>query len=116
MQETRVRSLGQEDLLEKEMASHLSTIAWKIPWTQDPGRLHYMGRKESDTTKRRQSYVLYPENTRTRQLWPLPRTQRTQSRDHEGMMRAKEEVQKQSAQGGTEGPGRAVKGLGTMGC
>ena len=43
MQETWVRSLGQEDPLEKEMAIHSSTIAWKIPWTEEPGRLQYMG-------------------------------------------------------------------------
>ena len=40
MRETRVQSLGREDPLEKEMAIHSSTIAWKIPWTEDPGRLH----------------------------------------------------------------------------
>ena len=38
-QETQVQSLGQEDPLEKEMATHSSTLAWKIPWTQEPGRL-----------------------------------------------------------------------------
>ena len=43
MQETRVRSLGQEDPLEKEMAIHSSTIAWKIPWTEELGRLQPMG-------------------------------------------------------------------------
>ena len=43
MQETRVRSLGREDLLEKEMAVHSSTIAWKIPWTEKPGRLQSTG-------------------------------------------------------------------------
>ena len=43
MRETRVRFLGQEDLLEKEMAIHSSTIAWKIPWTEEPGRLWSMG-------------------------------------------------------------------------
>ena len=43
MRETRVRSLGQEDPLEKEMAIHSSTIAWKIPWTEEPGRLQSMG-------------------------------------------------------------------------
>ena len=43
MQETWVRSLGQEDLVEKEMAIHSSTIAWKIPWTGEPGRLQSMG-------------------------------------------------------------------------
>ena len=40
MRETRVQSLGQEDPLEKEMAIHSSTLAWKIPWTEEPGRLH----------------------------------------------------------------------------
>ena len=43
MQETWVRSLGQEDPLEKEMATHCSTLAWKIPWTEKPGRLQSMG-------------------------------------------------------------------------
>ena len=43
MRETRVQSLVWEDLLEKEMAVHSSTIAWKIPWTEEPGRLQYMG-------------------------------------------------------------------------
>ena len=42
MQETWVRSLGQEDPLEKEMAIHSSTLAWKIPWTEKPGRLQSM--------------------------------------------------------------------------
>ena len=40
VQETQIRSLGQEDPLEKEMATHSSTLAWKIPWTDEPGRLH----------------------------------------------------------------------------
>ena len=43
MWETWVRSLDREDLLEKEMAIHSSTIAWKIPWTEEPGRLQSMG-------------------------------------------------------------------------
>ena len=43
MRETRVRSLGWEDPLEKEMAIHSGTIAWKIPWTEEPGRLQSMG-------------------------------------------------------------------------
>ena len=43
MQETRVRSLGGEDLLEKAMAPHSSTLAWKIPWAEEPGRLQSMG-------------------------------------------------------------------------
>ena len=43
MRETQVQSLGQEDPLEKEMATHSSTLAWKIPWTEEPSRLQSMG-------------------------------------------------------------------------
>ena len=43
MQEIWVRSLGWEDPLEKEMAAHSSILAWKIPWTEEPGRLPSMG-------------------------------------------------------------------------
>ena len=43
MQETRVQFLGQEDCLEKKMATHSSILAWKIPWTEEPGRLQSMG-------------------------------------------------------------------------
>ena len=48
-QETWVCSLGQEDPLEKEMATHSSTLAWKIPWTEEPGGLQSMGLQESWT-------------------------------------------------------------------
>ena len=52
MQETRLRSLGWEDPLEKEMATHSSTLAWKILWMEEPGRLHTVhGIAESDTTE-----------------------------------------------------------------
>ena len=43
MQETQIQSLGQEDPLEKEMAAHSSILAWKIPWTEERGRLQSMG-------------------------------------------------------------------------
>ena len=43
MLETQVRSLGWEDPLEKEMATHSSTLAWRIPWREEPGRLQFMG-------------------------------------------------------------------------
>ena len=43
MQETRVRSLGQEDPLEEEVATHSSILAWKIPWTEEPDGLQSMG-------------------------------------------------------------------------
>ena len=52
MQETQVKSLGQEDPLEKEMATHSRILAWKIPWTEEPGGLQSTGRKESDRTER----------------------------------------------------------------
>ena len=51
MQETRVQSLGQEDPLEKEMATHSSILAWEISWTEEPGGPIIHGvTKESDTT------------------------------------------------------------------
>ena len=50
MQETQVQSLGQEDPLEKEMATHSSILVWKIPWTEEPGGLQSMGFQEADTT------------------------------------------------------------------
>ena len=43
MRETRVRSLVWEDPLEKELATHSSILAWRIPWTEEPGRLQSMG-------------------------------------------------------------------------
>ena len=49
VRETRVRSLGREVPLEKEMATHSSILAWKIPWTEEPGGLQSMGSYESQT-------------------------------------------------------------------
>ena len=43
VQENQVRSLGQEDPLEKEMTTHSSILAWRIPWTEEPGSLQFMG-------------------------------------------------------------------------
>ena len=53
MRETQVQSLGWEDPLEKEMATHSNILAWKIPWTEEPGEFHLFawGCKESDMTK-----------------------------------------------------------------
>ena len=51
MWETQVQSLSWEDLLEKEMATHFSILAWKIPWMEEPGRLQSMGSQESDMTE-----------------------------------------------------------------
>ena len=50
-QETWVRSLDQEDPLEEGMATHFSVLVWRIPWTEEPGRLQSMGPKESDATE-----------------------------------------------------------------
>ena len=50
MQETQVRSLGREDALEKEMATHSSILAWRISWTEESGGLQFMGLQESDTS------------------------------------------------------------------
>ena len=52
MSETQVRSLHSEDALEKGMVTHSSILAWRIPQTEEPGRLQSMGRKESDVTER----------------------------------------------------------------
>ena len=52
MQETQVWSLGWEDPLEEGMATHSCILAWKIPWTEQPGRLQSMGSQKWDTTER----------------------------------------------------------------
>ena len=61
MQETWVQSLGWEDLLEKEMATHSSILAWKILWTEKPGRLQSTGsqrvRQDLATKKRKQQQL-----------------------------------------------------------
>ena len=49
LQEKPVQSLGQEDPLEKDLATHSSILAWRIPWTEEPGGLHSMGLQELDT-------------------------------------------------------------------
>ena len=55
LQETQFRSLGRVDLLEEGMATHSSIVAWRIPWTEEPGGLHPSGRKDpfspSDSTE-----------------------------------------------------------------
>ena len=51
MQESWVQSFGWEDPLEKEMATHSSTLAWRIPWTEEPRGLQSTGSQEMDTTE-----------------------------------------------------------------
>ena len=59
MWETRVQSLGWEDPLEKEMATHSSNLAWEIPWTEEPGGPQSMGLKELDLTERLTHLILH---------------------------------------------------------
>jgi hypothetical protein len=65
MRETWVRSLGQEDPLEEEMATHSSILAWRIQWMEEPGGLQSMGSQESDTTKWLHFLSLFPPTTPT---------------------------------------------------
>ena len=59
MQETRIRFLDQEDPLEKEMATHSSILAWRISWTEEPGRLQSMQSQELDMTQQLYYYYYY---------------------------------------------------------
>ena len=62
VQETGVRSLGWEDLLKKEMATYSSILAWKILWTEEPGRLQSEGSQRAGhdlATKQQQHYICY---------------------------------------------------------
>ena len=61
MREPQVQSLGQEEPLEKEMATHSSILAWKIPWTEEPGRLQSLGLQESDMNEQLSFFFLSPE-------------------------------------------------------
>ena len=62
MQETRLRSLGREDSLEEEIATHSSMLAWRIPWTEEPGGLQPMGHRvrydRSELTAQGEAYQL----------------------------------------------------------
>ena len=60
MQETQVPSLGWEDPLEEGMATHSSILAWRIPWTEEPGGLRSMGCKESNTTEQLTHTHIFP--------------------------------------------------------
>ena len=72
MRETRVQSLGQEDPLEKEMATHSSTLAWKISWTEEPGRLQSMGsqRVQQDWTTSLSLFAFMAFNCRNPTRFP----------------------------------------------
>ena len=98
MQETWVRSPGQEDLVEKEMAIHSNTLAWKIPWTGEPGRLSLWGHKESDTTERLHFHFhfVYSQSHRAIKTWEL-----------ELLVALESEVQVSLQPGRTPGSGRS---------
>ena len=74
MQETRVWSLGWEDPLEKEMATHPSILVWKVPWTEKSGRLQSMGslRVRHDWTAKQQQGYLTPESINQALLFHIP--------------------------------------------
>ena len=57
MRETQVQSLGREDPLEKEMATHSSVLAWNVPWTEEPGGLQSMGSQRVGTTEQLSMHV-----------------------------------------------------------
>ena len=61
MQETWVQSLGWEDPLENGLATHCSILAWKIPWTEEPGGLQSMNHKESDMTEQTYTHPKRPD-------------------------------------------------------
>jgi len=59
MQDTLVQSLGWEDPLEEGMATHSNILAWRIPWTEEPGRLQSMGSKMLDITEQTFTFLLF---------------------------------------------------------
>ena len=63
MRETQVPSLGREDPLEKGMVTHSSTLAWKIPWTEEADGLRSIGHKKSDTTEHACTQLLYDQTS-----------------------------------------------------
>ena len=89
MQETQVQSLGWEDPLEKEMAIHSSTLAWKIPWTEEPGRLQSMGSER----------VRHNEHLSTCKAW----LGHMQNNFHHLVVPESEEVLKQNDMGVSQG-------------
>ena len=66
--ETQVQPLGWEDALEKEMATHSNTLAWKIPWMEEPGRLQSMGHKESDMTEQLHFHFYFSSEANSTQI------------------------------------------------
>ena len=63
MLDTWVQFLGRKDPLEKEMATHSSIVAWRIPWTEELGKIQSIGQQESDMTQRYRSFLLFVPNS-----------------------------------------------------
>ena len=80
--ETQVRSLGQEDPLEKRMATHYSILAWRIPWTEEPIGLQFMGSQESDSATN--PFTLSPLTQPARAPQPLPQPFSSLTLTHRG--------------------------------
>ena len=80
MLETQIRPLNQEDPLAEGMAPHSSILAWRIPWTEEPGRLQSEGFEESDTTKqlstRTRTHTHIQQGNYTMISWVYPRNER----------------------------------------
>ena len=74
IQETWVQSLGQKDFLEEKIATHSRILAWKIPWTEEPGGFSPFGHKESDTTDqlRTHTYIHINKNLWRYRTFPSP--------------------------------------------
>ena len=85
MQETQVQSLGQEDPLEKEMATQTSILAWEIPWTEEPEGLQSMGLQELDKTQWLNDNYCYMPGTTQAQVTNMrpPRRMRGEGQTHE---------------------------------
>ena len=67
VQETQVQSLGQEDTLEKEMATRFSILAWEVPWTEEPGGLQSLGSQRVQPTEHRRAGWLTPPSQTQRE-------------------------------------------------
>ena len=86
MQETRVISLGQEDPLEKAMATHPSILAWEIPWTEDPGGLQLIGSQRfGHGLATKPEKVMAPHSSTL--AWKIPRTEEPARLQSMGLLR-----------------------------
>ena len=71
VQETRVPSVGRENALEKGMATHSSILAWRIPWTEEPGRLQSMGSQRVGQDSKIHTFTFHKNSVRSASNYPL---------------------------------------------